>query len=67
MVSIHALPSAFICCCNNLSSNQGIYDQKEHVKQVIKHPELLPNGVTPEGYTDAISRRVSAFGLYLLL
>jgi len=47
-------------------SNQGIYDQKEHVEQVIKHPELLPNNVTPEGYTDAIGRRVSRlarFGL----
>ena len=48
------------------TSHQGVYDLKKHTEQVANHPETLPHGVTPEGYTEAISRRVNRlarFGL----
>lgn len=48
------------------NTNQGIYDKKRHSEHLKKHPESLPNGVTPDDYTNAISRRVNRlarFGL----
>ena len=47
-------------------SHQGVYDLKKHTETLAKSPETLPKGVTPEGYAEAIGRRVNRlarFGL----